>query len=654
MAPGSSTEAYRQGGPPESWGPQQLLQGYLQSWDGPEDDVGAWGCETAKFKAHCAKYSSQVESAVEQDLWRIDTCPEGHQLKAWVTPGGVCNGCRGETPQGARVLDCRECDWYLCCRCQPHLKEDQDDSAIRRTAVAGILSLHTQIDAPPVCNTLLVAIPVIAACLAFVSHCEGWPPLADGLLFPGVAPPAHDPTAYVVADSEVMWGPRLGGRELLERQHRRIVRDEVFLREPIFAGCGVAARKHVLHDAESDTYFSTLLDVPVDGAELSCHDRKQPVKVPCGWELATDSRYIVSNVVASHNWSTHVVVLGSGNGYSAASLQPGTSGFMPGSQWTWGAGLGGDAESGYYANYCMHQLLIQHVGDADEGGRGAWEVEQERPVIFDVGAGLGVATAHFASRIPRARIFAFEPSPQAFELLQRNAGNLKMRYRRYGAVGGGSCAGSVLYGGPVSSQGQCQLMCSNRESCNYYVFWDSFVSGNALNGRPWCRLTTSCESRSRELNPRNLGTNMGTAFQKEAAVAGRAATAALYMTAVGADKGRVLALRYWKESASVSLPNESHRPAEEYEDFTCNVTALSSVIVSHGLQRVDILKVTSALGGLDVLRSVQERHWPMVRQVVVGASGVYAEVSSFLRQRGFQTKEQPSPSGDVFVYAIRP
>ncbi|CAK0886255.1 unnamed protein product [Prorocentrum cordatum] len=37
MAPGSSTEAYRQGGSPESWGPQQLLKGYLQSWDGPED-----------------------------------------------------------------------------------------------------------------------------------------------------------------------------------------------------------------------------------------------------------------------------------------------------------------------------------------------------------------------------------------------------------------------------------------------------------------------------------------------------------------------------------------------------------------------------------------------------------------------------------------
>ena len=231
---------------------------------------------------------------------------------------------------------------------------------------------------------------------------------------------------------------------------------------------------------------------------------------------------------------------------------------------------------------------------------------------------------------------------------------MKVRYRRHGAVGGGSCAGSVLYGGPVSSQGQCQLMCSNRESCNYYVFWDSFVSGNARNGRPWCRLTMSCESRSRELNPRNMGTNMGTAFQKEAAVAGRAATAALYMTAVGADEGRVLTLRYWKESASVSPPIEKDRSAEDYEDFTCNVTTLSSVIDSHGLQRVDILKVTSALGGLDVLRSAQEHHWPMVRQVVVGASGVSTEVSSFLRQRGFQVEERPSPSGDVFVYAVRP
>ncbi|CAK0885120.1 unnamed protein product, partial [Prorocentrum cordatum] len=360
--------------------------------------------------------------------------------------------------------------------------------------------------------------------------------------------------------------------------------------------------------------------------------------------------YIVSNVVASHNWSTHVVVLGSGSGYGAAGFQPGTPGFRPGSQWTWHAGLGGDPDSGYYANYCMHQVLIQHVGDTDEGGG-----EQERPVVFDVGAGLGVATAHFASRIPRARIFAFEPAPQAFELLQRNAGSLKMRYRRFGAAGAGSCAGSVLYGGPVTSRGQCQLMCSHRESCNYYVFWDSFVSGNARSGRPWCRLTESCASRSRELNPRNMGPNMGTAFQKEAAVAGRAATAVLYMTAVGADEGRARTLRYWTESASVSLPTIQRRgPAEEYEDFTCNVTALSTVIDSHRLQRVDILKVTSALGGLDVLQSVQEHHWHMVRQLVVGPSGVAAEVSSFLRRRGFQVEEQPGTDGDVFLYATRP
>merc|ERR1719284_2344144 len=138
---------------------------------------------------------------------------------------------------------------------------------------------------------------------------------------------------------------------------------------------------------------------------------------------------------------------------------------------------------------------------------------------------------------------------------------------------------------------------------------------------------------------------MGTAFQKEAAVAGRAATAALYMTAVGADESRVLTLRYWKESATVSPPVQSHRPAGEYEDFTCNVTALSSVIDGHGLQRVDILKVTSAPGGLDVLRSVREHHWHMVRQVVVSAGGVSAEVSSFLRQRGLRAVEQPSSSG---------
>jgi len=45
------------------------------------------------------------------------TCPLGHVLQPWTTKGGACDGCGRETWRGEQVLDCRECDWYLCQSC---------------------------------------------------------------------------------------------------------------------------------------------------------------------------------------------------------------------------------------------------------------------------------------------------------------------------------------------------------------------------------------------------------------------------------------------------------------------------------------------------------------------------------------------------------
>lgn len=52
--------------------------------------------------------------------------------------------------------------------------------------------------------------------------------------------------------------------------------------------------------------------------------------------------------------------------------------------------------------------------------RHARAVLPERPVIFDVGANLGLVTLGFAAVFPAARIFAFEPSPRNADLLAAN------------------------------------------------------------------------------------------------------------------------------------------------------------------------------------------------------------------------------------------
>ncbi len=44
--------------------------------------------------------------------------------------------------------------------------------------------------------------------------------------------------------------------------------------------------------------------------------------------------------------------------------------------------------------------------------------------IYDVGAEIGAFSLFAAKRWPQANIFAFEPDPENFKLLQRNVGNI--------------------------------------------------------------------------------------------------------------------------------------------------------------------------------------------------------------------------------------
>jgi len=47
----------------------------------------------------------------------------------------------------------------------------------------------------------------------------------------------------------------------------------------------------------------------------------------------------------------------------------------------------------------------------------AFESETEEPVVLDVGSNIGLATLFFKRLFPRANVVAFEPDPQAYELL---------------------------------------------------------------------------------------------------------------------------------------------------------------------------------------------------------------------------------------------
>ncbi len=48
---------------------------------------------------------------------QIRTCPSNHNLTLYTALGGNCDVCNRIVFVGEQVMDCRECNWYMCARC---------------------------------------------------------------------------------------------------------------------------------------------------------------------------------------------------------------------------------------------------------------------------------------------------------------------------------------------------------------------------------------------------------------------------------------------------------------------------------------------------------------------------------------------------------
>jgi len=65
------------------------------------------------------------------------------------------------------------------------------------------------------------------------------------------------------------------------------------------------------------------------------------------------------------------------------------------------------------------------------------DIMYESPIIFDIGANIGLATLYFKFKHPNAKIYAFEPIPETVNILKKNTlvNNLKNVYVNPVAVG---------------------------------------------------------------------------------------------------------------------------------------------------------------------------------------------------------------------------
>lgn len=210
-------------------------------------------------------------------------------------------------------------------------------------------------------------------------------------------------------------------------------------------------------------------------------------------------------------------------------------------------------------------------------------------VVFDVGANIGM----FSSAIINftegdADIFAFEPIPAVYAVLEANAKtHLGPRVRAF----------------PFGLSDQPAEI-----DLDYFpkltVHSSAYRSGDA-RGEEQARITTAFVELIKQ----------GQVFKELS-----------FLPRVELEKmaGEML-VDLWKS-----------------ESVRCELRTLSQVIRAEGVRRIDLLKVDAEGAEIPILLGIEDEHWPMIGQVVVEIEGWAknaATATQLLKDRGFEVRE---------------
>lgn len=96
-------------------------------------------------------------------------------------------------------------------------------------------------------------------------------------------------------------------------------------------------------------------------------------------------------------------------------------------------------------------------------------------------------------------------------------------------------------------------------------------------------------------------------------------------------------------------------------EMECRMRPLSAVIREEGVGRIDFLKIDVQKAEMDVLRGIDDEHWPLVRQVVMEVhdlDGRVDEATRLLETRGFRVvvEQDEAVAGSILynLFAVRP
>ena len=212
--------------------------------------------------------------------------------------------------------------------------------------------------------------------------------------------------------------------------------------------------------------------------------------------------------------------------------------------------------------------------------------------IFDVGANIGFFMLYLNQHLDDASVFSFEPIPDTFELLKRNA-------ERH-----------------------------NNLNLQLYNFGQSDEAGTAtFTHYPKSNI---CSTMFPQGSDEYLDNNLQYVIDK---IRERGAVPRMILDCTPSFIRRLLFhlifCRYYRAQVSVE----------------CKLCTISDVIDEQGIQRIDYLKVDTEGAELNVLKGIRSEHWPIIRQAVIevhdGSSGLQ-NVIEILDRNGFHSVvEQP-------------
>ncbi|MEV6531360.1 FkbM family methyltransferase [Streptomyces sp. NPDC051639] len=229
---------------------------------------------------------------------------------------------------------------------------------------------------------------------------------------------------------------------------------------------------------------------------------------------------------------------------------------------------------------------------------GLRDLTADRPVVFDVGANIGLFSLYAAQEWPEARIFAFEPAPEVFEALEEN-----MRI--------------------VENASLFRLALGERGEEREFSYYPGYTMMSGFEADPEADRVLVESFIENQVN-----SSVADAQRRPALV----------------------------DSMAKTLDGRFRQ-----EKFPVRVERLADIATAHGVDRIDLLKLDVEGSELDVLLGISASLWKGIGQVVAEVAdrdGELAAVTDLFTRHGMLTRVEQSSeyagTGLSMVFAWRP